>query len=209
MNDLLIVGAGGHGKVVADAALASGWSQIAFLDDRMDALGSPLGLPVLGPVSELESYVGRGRAAVIAIGDAHRRVQLLQRCRAGGFEIVSIIHPAAQVSRFATLAAGCVVFAQAAINADARLGEGCIVNTGATVDHDCELGCGVHICPGTHLAGNVRVGDFTWVGIGAVVRQDIVIGRDATIGAGAVVVKDVTDGAVAAGVPARERTSSR
>ena len=208
MSSLLIIGAGGHGKVVADAALMSGWTNVSFLDDREEVQGSLLGLPVLGAIGELESHAGAFDAAVVAIGDAKLRLNLLQRCRAASLDVASVSHPSACVSRFATVAAGCVLLAQCAVNAGARLGVGCIVNTGATIDHDCALDGGVHVCPGAHLAGSVRVGQNTWIGIGAVVRQRIMIGRDVLVGAGAVVVADVADGATVIGNPAKERVSS-
>jgi sugar O-acyltransferase (sialic acid O-acetyltransferase NeuD family) len=201
---LLIIGAGGHGKVVADAALASGWDTVAFLDDRGAAAGAPLGFPVLGPCEELAVHRDRFPAAAVAVGRAARRLELLDRCRAEGFELPVIVHPRASVSRFASLEAGCVVFAQAAVNASARLGVGCIVNTGATVDHDCTLGSGCHVCPGAHLAGTVVAGDRVWFGIGSAVRQGVSIGRDVMIAAGAVVVSDVPDATTVMGVPARQ-----
>lgn len=209
LSGLLIIGGGGHGKVVADAAMSGGWSGVAFLDDRGHALGSPVGLPILGAVSELRAYAGKFSAAVVALGNARRRLLLQEECLAAGLEVVSIVHPTAFVSRFASLAPGCLVLAHAAINVDSRLGRGCIVNTGATVDHDCVLGEGVHICPGAHLAGRVSVGNYTWVGIGASVRQGIVIGHGVTVGAGAAVVEDVTDDVTVVGVPAKESGKGR
>ena len=208
MNGLLIIGAGGHGKVVADAALSAGWGRIAFLDDRAATLSSALGLPVLGTLDDLPSLPGEYHHAVVAIGGAPLRMELTGRCTQIGFEVVSIVHPGASVSRFATLGRGSVVFAQAAINADASLGTACIVNTGATVDHDCRIGDAVHICPGAHLAGNVRVGDRAWIGIGASTRQGVVIGTNAMVGAGAVVVTDVPHEATVVGVPAKQRKES-
>jgi len=209
LSGLLIIGGGGHGKVVADAAMSSGWSRVAFLDDRGQALGSPAGLPILGAVSELQAHAGKFSAAVVALGDGRRRLLLQAECLAAGLEVVSIIHPTAFVSRFASLAPGCVVLAQAAINVDSRLGRGCIVNTGATVDHDCVLGEGVHICPGAHLAGSVHVGNYTWVGIGASVREGVAIGPGATVGAGAVVVGNVAADVTVVGVPARGRGAGK
>lgn len=205
MNGLLIIGAGGHGKVVADTALLLGWSHIAFLDDRAADMAPPLGLPVVGTLRELGSRAGDYPHAVVALGDAQLRLQWSEASRRAGMQVVTLIHPSAAVSRSARLEPGCVVFAQAAVNADARIGAACIINTGATVDHDCVLGEGVHVCPGAHLAGDVRVGARAWIGIGAVVRQGITIGAAATVGAGAVVIADVSGSATVVGVPAQPR----
>lgn len=208
MNGLLIIGAGGQGKVVADTALLLGWENIAFLDDQAVTLPPPLGLPIVGMLKDLEVQRAVFFSAIVAVGDAQLRVQLTARCRQLGFDVVSVVHPMAYVSRFASLGPGCAAFAQSAINAGASIGAACIVNTAATVDHDCLIGEGVHICPGAHLAGSVQVGDRSWIGIGATIRQGITVGRDATVGAGAVVVADVPDGSTVMGVPARPRNKS-
>jgi sugar O-acyltransferase (sialic acid O-acetyltransferase NeuD family) len=204
LKGLLIIGAGGHGKVVADTALLLGWTDVGFLDDRTAALGSPLGLFVVGTLADLTARASAYSSAVVAIGNAKLRLELTDRCRRSGFDMVSLVHPMAFVSRFASIGAGCVVFAQSAVNADARIGVACIINTGATVDHDCVIGDGVHVCPGAHLAGAVRVGDRSWIGIAATIRQGISIGREVMVGAGAAVVADVADGSTMAGVPARQ-----
>jgi len=204
---LLIIGAGGHGKVVADTAMEMGrWSRIGFVDDRGEQLKQVAGISVIGRLADLESLRDEWSVAVVAIGDARHRIDLLSSLRALKFELPAIVHPRAAVSRWATLGAGTVVFAQSAVNAGASIGAGCIVNTGATVDHDCRLGDGVHICPGANLAGNVTVGARSWVGIGSAVRQGISIGQDVTLGAGSVVVRDVPDESIAYGVPARVRS---
>jgi sugar O-acyltransferase (sialic acid O-acetyltransferase NeuD family) len=209
LNGLLIIGAGGHGKVVADTALLLGWTNVAFLDDQAGTLGSPLGLPIVGTLDDLAEQGRAFSRAIVAIGDAKLRLDLIDRCRRAGLEVVSILHPMAFVSKFASIGPGCVAFAQSAINVDVTLGAACIVNTGATVDHDCVIGDGVHICPGAHLAGNVRVGDRSWIGIAATIRQGVAIGRDATVGAGAVVIADVVDELTVVGVPARPRAGSK
>lgn len=206
-DTLLVVGAGGHGKVVADAALEMGrWSRIGFVDDRSEHLRQVAGIPVIGRLADLKSLHDEWLAAVVAIGDARQRLEVLKTLRGLEFELPVIVHPSAVVSRWATVSAGTVIFAKAAINAGTTIGDGCIVNTGATVDHDCQLGNGVHICPGANLAGNVIVGTRSWIGIGSAVRQGISIGSDVTLGAGSVVVQDVPDGAMAYGVPARVRS---
>jgi sugar O-acyltransferase (sialic acid O-acetyltransferase NeuD family) len=164
-----------------------------------------LGLPVVGTLADLSTQAPAYSNAIVALGDARLRLELTDRCRRSGLEVVSIVHPMAFVSRFASMGAGCVAFAQSAVNADARIGVGCIINTGATVDHDCVIGDGVHICPGAHLAGAVRVGDRSWIGIAAAITQGISIGRDVIVGAGAAVVADVADASTVVGVPARPR----
>lgn len=204
MSGLLIIGAGGHGKVAADTALAMGcWENIAFLDDRYESLRDVLGWKVLGGLDSASTFLPDYPDLVVAIGDGRLRVRLIHRFKNMGFSIPVIVHPTAAVSGFSIVGVGSVVFACAAINACARLGTGCIINTGATVDHDCFLEEGVHLSPGVHLAGEVAVGCYSWLGIGSSVIQGVAIGKHAMVGAGAVVLDNVPDNVMAAGVPAR------
>jgi sugar O-acyltransferase (sialic acid O-acetyltransferase NeuD family) len=209
MASLLLLGAGGHARVVAETALTSGcFRRIAFLDDSCTGpaqLPDQFGWPVIGPfVAALDPQVRQQfSASLVAIGNATVRLQWLPRLAAAGYEIPVVIHPTAWLSPSAQLGLGSVVFAQAAIQAQAVIGSGVILNTGCSVDHDAQLGDGVHICPGARLAGEVQVGDRSWIGIGASVIQQIRIGADVTVGAGAAVVRDLPDGVIAVGVPAR------
>jgi sugar O-acyltransferase (sialic acid O-acetyltransferase NeuD family) len=201
---LLILGAGGHGKVAADCAAAQGrWSEIVFYDDRWPAIATCARWPVAGTSQALAKADAKAAEAFVAIGEARLRLEWIERLREFGFRLATIVHPSAIVSPGATIGAASLVVAGAIVNIDARIGEGAIVNTGASLDHDCVIGAGAHICPGARLAGDVSVGSRAWVGIGASVRQGIAIGEDATIGAGAAVVRDVADGATVCGVPAR------
>ncbi len=203
---LLIVGAGGHGRVVADiAASDAGWTEIAFLDDGIPASQRSGAWPVIGAFKQLASLTGEFDACVAALGDARLRLEHLLQAKAAGFQIPTLVHPGAVVSRQARVAEGVVVCAGAVVNIGANIARGAIVNTGATVDHDCRLEEGVHVCPGAHLAGNVTIGARSWFGIGAVAKQGIRIGSDVTVGAGAVCLVDVADGAMVVGVPAREK----
>ena len=203
MRRLAIIGASGHGKVVADAAERAGWDAITFFDDGI-AAGTPVGArAVEGTTADL---IARGReftGAVVAVGVNAVRLAVQARLVSARLPIATIVHPGAIVSASASIGAGSVVFAGAVVNAEARLGAACIVNTAASVDHECRLADGVHVCPGAHLGGDVEVGEGTQIGIGAVVRQCVRIGAGVTVGAGAAVVGDVADGLTVVGVPAR------
>jgi sugar O-acyltransferase (sialic acid O-acetyltransferase NeuD family) len=203
---LLIVGAGGHGQVVAEAAKLMGrWEPIAFLDDRHPALQMNGSWPVLGTAEQALEFLHTYPDLAVAIGENERRVRLLRKFAKLGFNLPCIVHPSAALSESAKVEAGTVILAQSAINVGAVIGWGGIINTGATVDHDCRLGEGVHMSPGAHLAGGVSVGRYSWIGIGAAVIQEISIGERVMVGAGAAVVRDVRDGTTVTGVPARQR----
>ena len=203
MSRLLIVGAGGHGAVAAEAAAESGhWDGIEFLDDKL--VGSKvLDFPVVACIGDMADRLDSSTEVLIALGDNARRLELLNAAVGSGATLAKVVHPAAQISRSAAIGAGCAVFAGVVVNARAQIGFGAILNTGATVDHDCVIGDGVHISPGANLAGEVTVGDRSWIGIGASVREGISIGRDCIVGAGAAVVANVADGVTIGGVPAR------
>jgi len=212
LNSLLILGAGGHGKVVAETAIATGdYSQIAFLDDNCNCKETTekiLGWPVLNYFSYALSDDCRAKfsLAVVALGHAPTRLKWLKILTAASYDCPVLIHPKAWVSPSASISMGSVVFAQAAVQSEADIGIGAILNTGCGIDHDVRLGAGVHICPGAYLAAEVQVGDCSWIGIGASVIQQIRIGADVTIGAGAAVVTDLPDEVTAVGIPARIRS---
>lgn len=203
MNRLAIVGASGHGRVVADTAELCGWDQIEFFDDCWPQRKANGAWDIVGCSSSLLDRLAEYNGVVVAIGDNNVRLDLQSRLQAAGAILVTTVHPAAFVSRHSTLGAGSVVFAGAVVNAGARIGAGAILNTGCSVDHDCVLGDFVHISPGARLAGNVRVGSRSWFGIGAVARQGVNVGSDVMVGAGAVVIGDVADGLKIVGVPAK------
>lgn len=200
---LLIAGAGGHGRVVADTAIRSNFfSEVAFVDDHLVG-ATPEGWRIVGSIADLKRLREMFDCFVAAFGDADLRLKCLSLATEFEYKLATVIHPSAIVSQFSEIGLGSVVIGGAVINVGCKLGRGCIVNTGATIDHDCVLGEGVHICPGSHLAGNVRVGSRTWFGIGAVAKQGVSIGADVTVGAGAVVIKSVLDGVIVVGNPAR------
>lgn len=204
--DVLIIGAGGHGKVVQDILRADGKHKvIGFIDADQSLAGTSVGgLPVIGGPNILPKLrQQKTRAAFIAIGDNRARLQYAGILREHGFELINAIHPSASVSPTATLGVNIVVAAQAAICAEARIDDLAIINTGAIVEHECVVGKAAHICPGAHLAGRVRIGDCAFVGIGANIIQCLTIGEHAIIGAGATVISDVPDYATCVGVPGR------
>lgn len=203
MKRLMIIGAGGHGKVVADAALLAGWQDIRFADARFPEQTRLRQWPIVGTDRQVLQQPPDVDGVVIAIGNNRARLAVQQRFAAAGWPLVSIIHPSAVVSPFAHIGAGSMVLAGAIINIDAHIGEGSIINSGAVVEHDCHLGQAVHVSPQAALAGNVTVGDCSWIGIGSSVRQGVHIGAGVIVGAGAAVVGDVGDGLTVVGVPAR------
>lgn len=209
MSGLLILGAGGHAKVVAEMALASGAaSSVTFLDDRctsLDPCRPVLGWPVIGPLDLSLQADTRSQfdASVVAIGHAATRLHWIKQLQAAGYHLPALLHPTAWVSPSAQLGPASVVFAQVAVQAEVSIGTGAILNTGCSVDHDAQLADGVHLCPGSRLAGEVKVGARSWIGIGASVIQQVRIGSDVTVGAGAAVVRDLPSSVTAVGVPAR------
>lgn len=202
---LLIIGGGGHGRVVADVAGACGYDPIAFLDDAYPALTTIGCHRVLGPATMIHELLPDWPSAVVAIGDNAARLHLFECVRQAGFSTPAIVHPSAVVSRGAMLDDGTFVAPGAVINVGARIGEASIVNTGARIDHDCMIGSANHIAPGATLSGNVTTGERVWLGTGCSVRQGVKIGSDALVGVGAAVVDDLAGNATYTGVPARPR----
>jgi sugar O-acyltransferase (sialic acid O-acetyltransferase NeuD family) len=200
---LAILGASGHGKVIADIALLLGYTDVAFFDDAWPSKSSVGRWSVIGTTETLLGSITDFDAVIVGIGDNRTRLEEQALLAASGAPLVSLVHPAAVVSDFAQIGIGSVICAGAIVNVDAALGAAVIVNTGATVDHDCRLADGVHIAPGAHLSGDVHIGESSWIGVGACVKQGIHIGADVIVGAGAVVVSDIPDGVTVVGNPAR------
>jgi sugar O-acyltransferase (sialic acid O-acetyltransferase NeuD family) len=204
---VIIVGAGGHARVLLDALVLSGTPVHGFTDSDVRLSGTRvLGYPVLGDDSVLHSLSPKKFQLVNGIGSvgvmtARRRIaeELLPR----GWTFATVVHPAATVSGTAKLEPGAQVFAGAIVQTGCRIGIGAIVNSGAIVEHDCNIGSYVHVAPGATLSGNVVIGDESHIGAGAVVIQGIRLGFRTTVGAGAVVVTDDPGEGTLIGVPAR------
>lgn len=202
MNRLIIIGASGHGKVVADIASHCGYGDICFLDDDY-TLKSCMGYPVIGKSSDAEEY--RGCDFVVAIGNQKTREKVQEKLQRVRLDIASLAHPDAVIADSVSIGVGTVIMAGAVVNPDSMIGKGCIINTGSSVDHDNVIEDYVHVSVGAHLAGMVRIGKGTWIGAGAVVGNNVNICGNCMIGAGAVVVKDIDEPGTYVGVPARRR----
>lgn len=197
-KELIVLGAGGHGGVVAEIAQLQGYRVVGFLDDGVAAGTIVLGAPVLGPIPQWREYPRCLYA--MGMGDNALRKRFGEGCAVA---FPTLIHPSAVVSPSAALGAGTVVMAGAVVNPGSKIGVQGIVNTHASIDHDCLLGDYCHVSPGAALGGAVTLGDMVHVGIGAAVKNNISICGGAVIGAGAAVVKDITEPGVYVGVPAR------
>ena len=205
MKRIVLIGAGEHGRVVADTATCLDYSNIEFLDDNFSGPSINGAWPVIGAPDE-KTLSGFDRAECeifVSIGSNLARQRMSEKLN--DWNIPVLQHPSSVISKFAEVKQGTIIVAGVVVNAFATIGEGVNLNTGCTIDHDCVIGDFVHISPGANLAGCVTVGARTWVGIGAVVKEGIVIGEDVMIGAGAVVVEDVKDGTKVMGNPARSR----
>jgi sugar O-acyltransferase (sialic acid O-acetyltransferase NeuD family) len=164
MNRILIVGAGGHGRSVADALLCAGTQTLAgFVDDRWPQLQQVWTSPVLGTLADLARLRDHADAVVIAIGNNAARRQAFQQALAAGFAPATVVHPRATVSPRAFIGAGVTLMANTVIGCDAHIGDGVIVNAGAIVDHDARLGAFSHVGVGACLSGAAELGDGAWL----------------------------------------------
>lgn len=200
MNRLIIVGAGGHGKVIADNALKNGYESICFVDD--EAIGDVMEFPVIGTGADVERLNDGNTDFIIGIGSNTVRKTIAERYRVNW---VSIVHPSAQIAWNVKIGKGTVVMANAVINAGATVGEHCIINTGAIVEHDNVIENYAHISPNVALGGTVRIGERSHIGIGATVKNNTDICSDCTVGAGAVVIKNIKEPGTYIGVPIKKK----
>jgi sugar O-acyltransferase (sialic acid O-acetyltransferase NeuD family) len=201
---VVVYGASGHGKVVADILRVSGVEVRGFVDDNTSKTGEILGLKILGDWQWLRKQAADQEVAVaLGIGDNFARRIVMNRCITAGVRLLTVTHPTATIAASVKLSEGAVVMPQVVINADAVIGRGAIINTGAVVEHDCRVGDFAHLSPMAAIGGRVQIGNCTWLGIGSAVIHNINIGAGSIVGAGATVVRDIGDWVVAIGTPAR------
>lgn len=197
---LAVLGAGGHGRVVAESAAALGWSLVFFDDVRS---GMVDGWSVAGSAKTLLDEAGRFDGVFVAIGDNRKRLEWHRALEGLGASMPAICDPSSQLSSSAVLGSGSYLARSSIVGTGAVVGKACIVNTAATVDHDCVLLDAVHLSPGVHLSGGVEVGEASWIGTSGAVRNNIRIGSNVVVGVGGVVVSDIVSGSTVVGVPAR------
>ena len=197
-QNVIIIGASGHGRVVADIVRCAGDRVLGFLDDRTD-ITQWVGAPILGKVSDYVKYTDT--PMIVAIGNQDIRQQITEKLE--GVRWYTAIHPHSVIAADASVGEGSAVMAGCIVNSGAKIGQHCIINTGAIIEHDCRIAAYAHISVGAKVAGTVCIGKKTWVGIGATVINNLSICENATIGAGAVVVRPITQPGTYVGVPAR------
>jgi UDP-perosamine 4-acetyltransferase len=210
---ILVIGAGGHGKVVADVAFSAGFKILGYLDRNADKVGSTVVAgrgkvlysdDTLPPAFVKTGKIGSKRTAIaLGIGDNRARLRYADWLAAA--PLPALVHSSATVSGEALVEGGAVVMANAAVNPGARICRASVVNTAAVVEHDCVLGEGAHLGPGAVLCGNVHIGSLAFIGAQAVIIPGVRVGDGATVGAGCVVLEDVPAGATVVGNPARPK----
>ena len=201
---VVVYGASGHGKVVADLVqLVPELELLGFLDDGLPAGQGPLGFHVLGGFDWLDRPEAHGVEVAFGIGQNPIRARVFQRLADKGVRLLTVVHPTAAIAASASLGAGTVVMANASVNPDARVGKGAIVNTGAVVEHDCVVGDFAHLSPNAAMGGASELGLGAWLGLGATVLPLKKVGARTIVGAGAAVIGDLPEDAIAVGVPAK------
>ncbi|HHT9158306.1 MAG: hypothetical protein A2099_07500 [Planctomycetes bacterium GWF2_39_10] len=216
-NDVIIIGSGSHGVVIADIILCGNKFKLLGFSERDDVFKSlpckkrqvtkSLWFPIYADSELFQKKCSDNQILfVLGIGQELMKVRarIAAQLKKNGYSLCVITHPSSIIASSATLGEGVVVMAGAAINPFVKLGNHVVVNTGATIDHDCVVGDNSFIQPGVHLAGHVYVGKNTVIGIGSAVKEKIKIGNNSIVGGGAFVNRDVPDNTVYAGVPARK-----
>lgn len=206
MRHLLVIGASGHGKVVADIAKNNGYLTIDFLDDNIE-LKNCGGYDVLGTTADMGKYPGSD--VIVAIGNSYVRERIIKKLLHENQNLVTLIHPNAVIAENVSIGTGTVVMAGAVINPNVVIGRGCIINTSSSVDHDCRIADYTHVSVGAHVCGTVDIGKNCWIGAGATISNNITVCDNCMIGAGAVVIDNIYEAGTYVGVPAIKKESIR
>ncbi|WP_423189023.1 acetyltransferase [Alkalibacterium sp. f15] len=197
---LIIIGAGGHGKVVADIAMRmKKWGKISFLDDD-ESKKTCIGLKIIGKIEDALKYKDEADFFV-AFGDNSVRQNFQVKLEKEGYSIAKLIHPSAIIGMEVSVDNGTVVMAGVVINCLSKIGKGCIINTSSSLDHNNTIEDYVHISPGAHLAGTVRIGTGNWIGMGCVISNNVNVCKGCLVGAGAVILNNINEAGTYVGVP--------
>ncbi len=202
MRRLAIIGAGGHGRVTAEAALLAGWSEIIFYDDNRPKKKKNKAWRVAGGVVDFLENPSQYDGVFVAVGDNLLREKIMRRIIKAGIPIVSIYHPSAVISQFSVIGKGSLVLANSVINPFCNIGDGVIINTSAVVEHDCLIENFAHVSPNVSIGGTVTIRKSCWIGIGSTIKNNVTIEEKAVVGMGAVVTKNVDFGVTVVGIPA-------
>jgi UDP-perosamine 4-acetyltransferase len=207
MEKIVLVGGGGHCKVIIDIIKGSSQYEIVGITDEKDIGEDILDIPVIGDDSILPELYNKGvKNAFVCIGALNNiklRDVIFNRLKGIGFNIPKLIHKEATISHYAKIEDGTCVMAGTVINPGTMVEENCIVNTGAVIEHDCVIGRNTHVSPRSCILGGCKVGDNCHIGAGSTILQGVSIGDDVVIGAGAVVLKDIENSVTAVGIPAK------
>ncbi|MDC7217935.1 MAG: acetyltransferase [Spirochaetales bacterium] len=206
MKKIIIMGAGGHGQVVADALMQmDGAEPAAFVDENQELHGKDvMGIPVPGGNGAISKIEHDG--IVIALGNNGLRKRIFEELSEGGEHLFTVIHPSAIIAPNVKIGDGCMILAGAVINTGAEIKSNTIINTNSTVEHHNKIGPHAHVAPGATLGGEVVIGEEATVGIGATVLPRTTIGSKALLGGGSTAIKDIPEQATAVGTPARVKT---
>jgi len=208
MKKIVLLGAGGHSKVLIETILSCNKNyEIVLLDDKFSSNKSIkiLGYPIIGKLKKIFDidFQKKYKEALVSLGDSSLRIKWINTLLQLRYDVPSFIHSTAYFSSYSSIGSGSVVFAKAVVQSDVKLGKGVILNSNSIIEHDGLVGDGSHICPGVSIAGSVKIGKLSFIGIGASIKQDIYIGDNVVVGAGSVVLRNIDDHKVAFGVPAK------
>lgn len=203
MKKIAILGASGHGGVVADIAQQCGYTDVVFFDDAWPEKKKYKIWEVAGNCETLIDELAKFDSCIVAIGDCSIRNDKHHKLKSNGAKFATLIHPSAVISKYAIIGEGSIICEGAIVKAFSTVGSSCIINTSATIGHDVTVGDCVHVSSGSNIAGHVIIHDNTWIGIGSSINQCIVVGANVMVGSGSVVVKNVPGGLTVAGVPAK------
>lgn len=203
MKKLIIIGAGGHGKVCAEIAQdMNKWNEICFLDDNYPSVNKCLDFDIIGTTKAFKMF--RDYDFFVAIGNNKIRAEFVNLLLNNKINVVTLIHPTAYVSKYVTIGEGTSIHQLSVINTDTTIGKGCIINTSSIVEHENKIADFVHISPNVSLGGQVIVEKLSWIGIGTTISNNVLISSNVIVGANSLVLKNISENMLVYGVPVKK-----